>query len=298
MGLYSLIISTKNNQSTLRYVLSSTLALAKDYSVELIIVDGKSSDRTPEIISTFINKYGSHYADSKVLQDPGNSLSFSRLLGYKHSNGDTVIFMDGDILLSSSFAHHVEEELSDSDLVSPLFEIAPLDQATKTFNKFIKVVSYLQNTQKTKDKPSILPPARIFKRHVLKKMHGYPLSSKFFGEDRIATALAVKLGFRYKFSTRLKLLKIDEIGYFAYWKKHFRYGFGIEKDTTFLGKRLLRDYIVARRFNHLNVLIPIISTFYAKEYYKLERDLRDSMKVALMKYLIDLAMFLGDLNGF
>jgi hypothetical protein len=32
--------------------------------------------------------------------------------------------------------------------------------------------------------PSILPPARIFKRVMLEKMKGYTVSLRFFGEDR------------------------------------------------------------------------------------------------------------------
>jgi len=212
--LISIIVSTKNNQATLRYTLSSTLKLADLFDVELVIVDGKSTDCTPEITRKFIDKYGSYYLKFKVLQDPGTSLSFARSLGYKHSEGSIIVFLDGDTPLTNSFALHLRKELEDYDLISPLFEVIPLDNVTKYFSKFMTVVSYLQVANKMISKPSILPPARIFKRQVLEKMHGYPLFSRFFGEDRMATALAVKLGFHYKFSTKLKLLKIEEPRYF------------------------------------------------------------------------------------
>jgi len=132
---------------------------------------------------------------------------------------------------------------------------------------------------------------------VLERIKGYPSSSRFFGEDRILTALAFKSGFRYKFSHRLKLLKIDDPGYHSYWKKHFRYSTGVHRDLTELGKAFLRTYIIMRRLNHINVFLPILSVIYAWKTYTLTRSLRDSVEVALMKYMVDSAMFVGDLKG-
>jgi hypothetical protein len=165
----------------------------------------------------------------------------------------------------------------------------------------MKTVSYIQTETtiggKVVNDPSILPPARIFKRRVLERMKGYPVSSRFFGEDRIATALAIRLGFRYKFSTRLKLFKIDEPGFGSYWKKHYRYALGIHRDLTSLGKSTLRGYIVARRLNHINTLFPILSILYTGRSFTISQNIRESIEVSLMKYLIDLAMFIGDLKG-
>jgi hypothetical protein len=129
-------------------------------------------------------------------------------------------------------------------------------------------------------------------------MKGYPLSSRFFGEDRIATAIAVRLGFRYKFSTQLKLFKIDESGYYSYWKKHYRYAIGIHQDLSLLGKNILRGYIITRRLNHINVLFPLLPLLYAGRSLVVSRNIRNAAEVLLMKYLIDLAMFTGDLKGF
>jgi hypothetical protein len=132
----------------------------------------------------------------------------------------------------------------------------------------------------------------------LERIKGYPVSSRFFGEDRIATALAVKLGFQYKFSHRLRLLKIDELGYRSYWRKHYIYAIGIHRDLTPLGKSILRGYIIARRLNHINTVFPILSFLYACRSIAISRNIREALEVSLMKYLIDLAMFTGDLKRF
>jgi len=182
-----------------------------------------------------------------------------------------------------------------------MFEVIPLDKATRAFNLFMKTVSYIQRetalTRKTIKDPSILPPARIYKHRVIERMKGYPVSSRFFGEDRIATAIAVKLGFRYKFSRKLKLLKIDEPGYDAYWRKHYRYNLGVHRDVTELGRQILRGYIVARRLHHVNVVLPIFSLLYALVQYRYSKNLKEAVGVALMKYFIDVAMLYGDLVG-
>jgi len=299
--LYSIVTVTKNNELTIKHVLSSTLILAENYDTELIVVEGNSADNTFKVVSDFISKNKLRYVTSKVLRDPGFSSSFARHLGYKNSQGDVIVYLDGDTPLTTTFRYYLEEELKNNDLVSPLLECVRIDRATSVFNQFMKTVSYMQNNivinSKIVDDPSVLPPARIFKREVLERMKGYPISSRFFGEDRITTSLAIKLGFRYRFSSRLKLLKIDEPGYNAYWKKHFRYGLGMNKDVTTLGKRVLRGYIIARRLNHLNTIVPLLSMVYAQKSYELIRNFKVSIDIALMKYLIDLAMLLGDVDG-
>jgi glycosyltransferase involved in cell wall biosynthesis len=297
-ALYSIVIITKNNALTIKHVLSSTLILAENYDVELVVVEGNLADNTFKIINDFMNKNKSRYVISKVFRDPGLSSSFARHLGFKNSQGDVIIYLDGDTPLTNTFRYYLEEELENNDLVSPLLECVRIDRATNVFNQFMKTVSHIQsnvvNSSKIANGFSVFPPARIFKRHVLEKLKGYPVCSRFFGEDRIVTALAIKLGFRYKFSSSLKLLKIDEPGYSAYWRKHFRYGLSMNKDVNALGKRILRGYIIARRLNHLNIIVPLLSIMYAQKCYELTRSFKTSIDVALMKYFIDLAMLVGD----
>jgi len=298
--LYSIIIATRNNELTIKHVLRSTLIVAKKYETELIVVDGNSVDSTPRIVEKYTEENKSYYTSLKVLRDPGFSLSFARHLGFKNSQGNVLIFLDGDTLLTSSFKYYLEKELEDADLISLTPIYASLDKATSIFNDFMKVLSYMVVSairgRRILD-PSIFPPARIYKREVLERLKGYPVSSRFLGEDKIVTALAVRLGFRYKFSTRLKLLKIDNPGYCSYWRKHYRYSLGLHKDVTPFGKNILRGYIVSRRAGHVNVVVPIISIIYALNSYRYLKDFGKSINIALMKYFIDVAMFLGDLIG-
>jgi glycosyltransferase involved in cell wall biosynthesis len=295
---YSIIVATKNNKITIGPVLFSTLVLARQFDTELIIVDGKSRDGTLDVIKTFLARYGNLYTAAEVLQDPGQSLSYARYLGFKKSKGDVLILLDGDIMLTPSIIH-LEEELKDSDLLALSTIILPLDKATKIFDTFQYMVNFLSSTQPNTRfiDPSLFFPARVFKRKVLEKMKGYPPLSRFFGEDRIATTLAVRLGFRYKYTLKMKLIKIDEPGYQAYWKKHFRYGKGIVHDIAPLGESLLKKYIITRKISYINLVFPTFSFIFFIRTYLLTKSLKTSLDIFLLKYFVDLAMFLGEIEG-
>jgi len=295
---YSIIVVTKNNKITIGPVLFSTLLLARQFDTELIIVDGKSRDGTLDAIKTFLARYGNLYTATEVLQDPGLSLSYARYLGFKKSKGDVLILLDGDIMLTPSIIH-LEEELKDSDLLALSTIVLPLDKATKKFDAFQYTLNFLSSAQQNIrfTDPSLLPTARVFKRKVLERMKGYPPLSRFFGEDKITTTLAARLGFRYKYTLKIKLIKIDEPSYQAYWKKHFRYGKGIVHDIFPLGKSLLKKYIIIRKITYINVVFPIFSFSFFIRTYLLTKSLKPSLDIFLLKYFIDLAMLLGEIEG-
>jgi glycosyltransferase involved in cell wall biosynthesis len=295
---YSIIVATKNNKITIGPVLFSTLLLARQFDTELIIIDGKSRDGTLDVIKTFLARYGNMYTVAEVLQDPGLSLSYARYLGFKKSKGDVLILLDGDTMLTPSIIH-LEEELKDNDLLALSTIILPLDKATKIFDTFQYMVNFLSSTQPNIRfiDPSLLSPARVFKRKVLEKMKGYPPLSRFFGEDRIATTLAVRLGFRYKYTLKIKLIKIDDPSYQAYWKKHFRYGKGIVYDIVLLGKSLLKKYIIMRKITYINLVFPIFSFLFFIRTCLFTKSLKPSLDIFLLKYFIDLAMLLGEIQG-
>jgi len=295
---YSIVITTKNNRITIGPVLFSTLLLARQFDTELIIIDGKSRDGTLEVIKTFLTGYGKFYTATEVLHDPGLSLSYARYLGFKKTKGDVLILLDGDIVLTPSIIH-LEDELKDSDLLALSTIILPLDKAAKKFDTFQYTLNFLSSAQQNIrfTHPSILPTARVFRRKVLEIMKGYPPLSRFFAEDRITTTLAVQLGFRYRYTLKIKVIKIDEPGYQAYWKKHFRYGKGIVHDIVPLGKSLLKKYIILRKITYINVIFPILSLLFFIKAYFVTKSLKSSLDIFLLKYFIDLAMFLGEIEG-
>lgn len=68
--------------------------LKQDYNdLEIIVVDDNSSDGTFEVIKEYKDKYPFiQYFKNETNEGPG----YSRNLGYKHSSGQYIIFMDDD----------------------------------------------------------------------------------------------------------------------------------------------------------------------------------------------------------
>jgi len=289
----SIIVVTKNNKSTIKSVLESTKKFAEKYKTELIVVDGKSQDGTYETARKFLETYSSLFVRTALLQDPGISLSYARHIGYTHSKGDIVIFLDGDTILSNTFIEKFETVMRrDYDVIIPSFTILSIDKATRIFNYTFNII---ERTSVNLKKSSIIQPARIFTRRILEQLHGYPPLSRYFGEDRVATSLAMLKTSKIAYMPELKIIKIDDPTLAAYIKKHVRYGKGIRRDLTPTAKQLLRDYIIARRATYINLVLPAISAIYAAYTFHAFRNILISLQVFAMKYIIDISMLMGEL---
>jgi len=288
----SIIVVTKNNKSTIRTVLESTKKFAEKYKTELIVVDGKSQDGTYETARKFLETYSSLFVRTALLQDPGISLSYARHIGYTHSKGDIVIFLDGDTILSNTFIEKFEKVMkSDYDVIIPSFTILSIDKATRIFNYTFNIIERISVNLK---KSSIIQPARIFTRRILEQLHGYPPLSRYFGEDRVATALAILKTSKIAYMPELKIIKIDDPTLAAYIKKHMRYGKGIQRDLTPTAKQLLRDYIIVKRVTYFNVILPVTSVIYATYAFHAFKNTLVSLQVFAMKYIIDISMLIGE----
>jgi len=293
--LTSIIVATKNNRLTIRHLLKSLRKFSEKYPTEAIIVDGKSSDGTYNIIKEFTTRDAHLFHRILAIQDLGTSLSYARYLGFINSTGDIVIFLDGDMVLHNSFINHFKDVINNEyDLVTPGWIILGLDPVTKTFHTLSTIVGKVSLDL---SRPSLLTPARIFKREALNLIHGYPPLSRYTGEDRVATSLAVLKGLKYAFIPKLKIIKIDETHINSYIRKHIRYGEGINKDLTPVARRLLRDYILARRITYTNLILPAISAIYAAYAFRASKSISESLRVFAMKYIIDLSMLLGELKS-
>ena len=100
----SIILTTFNSEDTVFDVLS---AIARQdmslKSIELIVVDGGSKDRTLEIVNEFLRKYGAFFYGVKVIvHDKNYGLSRARNDGIKTSSGIYILILDDDIIMNSS----------------------------------------------------------------------------------------------------------------------------------------------------------------------------------------------------
>lgn len=95
----SVILTVRNEETSIGRCIVSLVdqTLRKDL-YEIIVVDGKSTDNTCKIVNDLID-------DSPVLisliEQEGTGISCARNTGIRHSQGDIIVFIDGD-----AFADH------------------------------------------------------------------------------------------------------------------------------------------------------------------------------------------------
>lgn len=86
-------VCTRNNEETIREVLSSLLDL--DYPrgfIEIVVVDGLSRDHTLEMVQHSLTNAKMSYM---ILSDRGLGLDYARQMIVENANGEFIAFVDG-----------------------------------------------------------------------------------------------------------------------------------------------------------------------------------------------------------
>jgi glycosyltransferase involved in cell wall biosynthesis len=94
-------VCVKNNERTIRGAVTSILK--QSYGMEkmqLIIVDGCSTDKTLSIVESAISEID---MSVKILSDKGKGLGAARQMVVDNSKGDYLVFVDGDVELQKDF---------------------------------------------------------------------------------------------------------------------------------------------------------------------------------------------------
>lgn len=101
----SVVVPARNEAEYLSATLESLRAQTTDRSYELIVVDGDSEDRTPEIAREF---------DARLVSGPGSAIGHGRHLGACAARGEWLAFVDADTLVVPEYLdamlEYVDEE--------------------------------------------------------------------------------------------------------------------------------------------------------------------------------------------
>ncbi len=174
----SIICPVYNEEKYIQACIESMIAqdLNKE-RVELLLVDGNSSDKTREIIVSFSEKY----SWIKLLDNPDRVVPVAMNIGIKASLGDIIIRIDAHTTFPvnyiSSLTHHLKE--LDADNVGAVIETQPADNsltarsiATALSSSFGMGNSYFRiGTDKTMQVDTV--PFGCFKRSVFDRFGYY-----------------------------------------------------------------------------------------------------------------------------
>lgn len=103
---FSIIIPTLNEEKNLP-VLLNCIKKQSFGSYEVIVVDAKSDDNTPQIVK----EYKPQFANFKNLTSPIRSLSLQRNIGAQRARGKYLFFVDADSRIPKIFLAKIYEKL-------------------------------------------------------------------------------------------------------------------------------------------------------------------------------------------
>ena len=98
--MISLVVPTYNRSDALR--LSIPTFYCQKYLREIIFVDDCSTDNSYDIIHSFAAKYR-HVSVKCIRNNIRQGVVFSRIIGYRQSKSEFVLFCDDDVLLESNY---------------------------------------------------------------------------------------------------------------------------------------------------------------------------------------------------
>lgn len=177
--MISVIIPARNEEKNLHELLESLKAQTYKRRFEILVIDGKSSDKTREVAK----KYGCRVIIQKKL-----GVSNAKNLGGKKAKGNILVFLDADHIVNRTFLMEIEKCFKDKKVKCARPKIIPLQ------NNWIQKALAIQIELATKRQRAWEYPT-IFRKEVFMKVGGYD-ENLDFGEDRELPHRVKKLGYK------------------------------------------------------------------------------------------------------
>lgn len=108
--MISIIIPARNEEKNIIDILNSIKHNYYKNKYEVIVVDGNSEDKTPEIA----RKMG-----AKVIEQTGKlGVGNARNVGWKNAKGDIIVFLEADHIIGKNFINEVDKTFSNKNVVA------------------------------------------------------------------------------------------------------------------------------------------------------------------------------------
>jgi len=237
--LVSIIVPVKNEADTIEECLSSLINLEYK-SKEIIVVLGESNDGSEEIIRKFDDKIKIIHEPS--LPDGWIGKNWACYIGYQNSNGDLLLFTDGDTihdkhLLSKAVSIIVNENV---DMITffPKFIFRSFWEKliTPLIAVFIGISNSVWNLNNDRSK-SFLGNGQyiLIRRNVYESIGGHQIIKNIIIEDYALAGLVKHHGYKLRGYNAPQLLKVKMYNNFSElwegWTKNIYSGIGSLKRT-------------------------------------------------------------------
>lgn len=194
---FSIIIPTLNEQKALPILLHD-LALQSNQNFEIIVVDGKSEDKTVQEFEKF--KRQNPAISAHLYQVPKRHVSYQRNFGASKAHYDWLIFMDADNQLPTFFlqgiTYQLEKNATQVDLFSTLIHLNKTDARDRFYHTIAKGINFFLISRDKSAQPLAFGSLIGARRSLFTKVT-FNENSKVM-EDSIFIKKARRLGFKFK----------------------------------------------------------------------------------------------------
>jgi cellulose synthase/poly-beta-1,6-N-acetylglucosamine synthase-like glycosyltransferase len=191
MPSVSVIIPAYNNQLTIEETLQSIKNQNYQGSMEIIVVDDGSSDRTPEIAQRYT---------SKVIRQTNKGPGVARNRGAREAVGEILVFTDSDCVLSPQFISELVRPLQDSSIAGSQGRYKCNDKAL--ISRFVQY-EYEERARRQARVDNvywIATHSACYRRDVFLEVGGFYEDSFSGGEDLDLSQRMTEKGFKMVFN--------------------------------------------------------------------------------------------------
>lgn len=199
--IFSVIIPTLNEELYLPKLLTD-LRNQKAHNFEVIVVDGRSEDKTCQLVQKFDS-----YFPLTLHKVNKRDVAFQKNYGARMSEGDFLVFLDADCRINSTFTQKLEREVKKHHNLIYLPALTP-QGGTYADKIMFKLSNFFIDISQNWDKPQPSAGEMIFQRDYFMFIGGFIESKSldrkgFFPEDHEIIMRASIGGVRAKFMTKI-----------------------------------------------------------------------------------------------
>jgi len=270
--LISIIIPCRNEEKYIGKCLDSIST--QDYSkenLEVLVIDGMSSDKTREIIKEHQKKF----LFIKLLDNPYKVTPRAMNIGIKNSRGEIIILVCAHTILDREFLKwntYFFNKFKNTDAVGGRLKAISEDKGIVS-----KSIAFITDSifgsggrrYRTRAKEGFVKdtlPSCAYRRSVFKKI-GYIDEELLRGQDAEFNYRLLKNGGKLYFSPKIKSYLYTRSSFLKLWKQQFQYGYFKVKITEKIGHRLILKQHLPALFVLSLILSGVLGIFLAPFFY-------------------------------
>ena len=235
----TVIVPVRNGEQTIQPLLESLQKL--DYErneVELIVVDGNSTDKTREIVQEY---------PVELIIEKRKGLNLARNVGIKHGNGEIVAFTDADCVVPPNWITKIVENFKDPKVSCVGGSAKALDSdfvSQYADNSIVRLMPFFTKREELERvKPFFRHPAgcnMAYRRKVAEEV-GYFDENIRYGFDEVEFADRIcKAGYKMVLDPKVLVWHKHRSTLGEFLKQNFQYGKG---SGLVLKKNRLKDAV-------------------------------------------------------